>query len=105
LVDAEIVNGQHAGKRVFLPSILLSPSEVVTLPFKLKRNIIKAQGQTIPVVGVYLPEPVFSHGQLYVSLSRGVARKTTWVLAKPNLLADPSGKKTKNIVYKEVLES
>jgi hypothetical protein len=26
------------------------------------------------------------------------------VLAKPNVLVDPSGKKTKNIVYREVLE-
>jgi ATP-dependent DNA helicase PIF1 len=115
-IDAEIVNGQHVGKRVFLPRIPLSPSEDVTLPFKLKRKqfpiglcfamtINKAQGQTIPIVGVYLPESVFSHGQLYVALFRGIARKTTWVLAKPNVLADPSGKKTKNIVYREVLKS
>jgi ATP-dependent exoDNAse (exonuclease V) alpha subunit len=51
-------------------------------------TINKAQGKTIPMVGVYLPEPVFSHGQLYAALSRGVVRKMTWVLAKPNGPAD-----------------
>ncbi|TVU21988.1 hypothetical protein EJB05_31660, partial [Eragrostis curvula] len=60
-IDAEIVGGQHAGKRVFIPRIPLSPSEDLTLPFKFKRiqfpmrlsfamTINKAQGQTI--VGV-----------------------------------------------------
>ena len=67
-------------------------------------TINKAQGQTIPNVGIYLPEPVFSHGQLYVALSRGVSRESTWVLAKRNMNIDPTGKSTKNIVYKDVLK-
>lgn len=114
-IDAEIVDGQFAGNRVFLPRIPLSPSEDITLPFKFKRKqfpirlsfamtINKAQGQTIPNVGIYLPEPVFSHGQLYVALSRGVSRKTTWILAKTNKDIDPTGRRTKNIVYRDVLE-
>ena len=64
-------------------------------------TINKAQGQTIPNVGIYLPEPVFSHGQLYVALSRGVSRSTTWMLAKPNKDLDPTGRRTKNIVFRD----
>uniref|UniRef100_A0A0A9BEL5 ATP-dependent DNA helicase n=1 Tax=Arundo donax TaxID=35708 RepID=A0A0A9BEL5_ARUDO len=66
-------------------------------------TINKAQGQTIANVGIYLPEPVFSHGQLYVSLSRGISRQTTRILAKPNKDIDASGKCTNNIMYKDVL--
>ncbi|KAL7607115.1 hypothetical protein Lser_V15G20674 [Lactuca serriola] len=72
VIDAKIVVGQHAGKRIFLPKLPLSPSDDDLFPFKLKRKqfpirlcfamtINKAQGQTIPNVGIYLPDPVFSH--------------------------------------------
>ncbi|CAI9265811.1 unnamed protein product [Lactuca saligna] len=74
--------------------IRLCPSDDDMFPFKLKRKqfpiqlsfamtINKAQGQTIPNVDVYLPESVFSHGQLYVALSRGISRENTKVLVKP----------------------
>ena len=46
-------------------------------------TVNKAQGHTIPNVGIYLPEPVFSHGQLYVSLSRSTTRNNVKSLAAP----------------------
>ena len=40
-------------------------------------TINKTQGQSIKNLGVYLPQPVFSHGQLNVALSRaGIPHKT-----------------------------
>jgi ATP-dependent DNA helicase PIF1 len=113
-IDAEIVAGQHARKRVFILRLLLSPSDDISLPFKFKRKqfpvrlsfammINKSHGQTIPNVGIYLTELVFSHGQLYVGLSRGVSRSTTRILAKPKEELDPNGKSTKNIVYKDII--
>ncbi|KAJ9558517.1 hypothetical protein OSB04_013131 [Centaurea solstitialis] len=114
VIDAEVAVGQYAGKRVFLPRIPLCPSEDGMFPFKLKRKqfpvrlsfamtINKAQGQTIPNVGVYLPEPVFSHGQLYVALSRGVSRGNTKVLVNPSQRINRTGVYTPNVVYQEVL--
>jgi ATP-dependent DNA helicase PIF1 len=77
-------------------------------------TVNKSQGQTIPNVVVYLPEPVFSHGQLYVALSRATTQLNVKVLVIP--VTDDKMKKgvekksiingvtyTKNIVYKEVL--
>jgi ATP-dependent exoDNAse (exonuclease V) alpha subunit len=120
-VDAEIMVGDHAGKRIFLPRIPLCPSDDEMFPFQFKRKqfpirlsfamtINKAQEQTIPNASVYLPEPVFSHGQLYVALSRATARSNIRILViRPGdknankKKTKVNGTYTKNIVYKEVL--
>ncbi|RLM73174.1 ATP-dependent DNA helicase PIF1-like [Panicum miliaceum] len=93
-IDAEIVVGRHAGKRIFLPRIPLCPSNDDMFPFQFKRKqfpirlsfamtVNKSQGQTIPNVGVYLPAPVFSYGQLYVAMSRATTRTHIKILALP----------------------
>ena len=70
-------------------------------------TINKAQGQTFDRVGIYLPKPCFTHGQLYVAFSR--ARGMNNVRVKVLHLNDSTHGHirgvtfTKNILYREVL--
>ncbi|KAK8948892.1 hypothetical protein KSP39_PZI005305 [Platanthera zijinensis] len=114
VIEAEILTGQHKGKAVFLPRIPLKNTGDQQMPFELTRKqfpvrlsfaltINKSQGQTIQHVGLYLPSPVFTHGQLYVALSRGTTAANTKVLIKNNLLPGYPGAYTKNIVFRDLL--
>ncbi|GBM49541.1 hypothetical protein AVEN_108777-1 [Araneus ventricosus] len=80
LFRRQIVSECNRGDVVFLPGIKLATGDV-NLPFVLNRRqfplipacvmtINKSQGQTFDHVGIYLDEPVFSHGQLYVAHSK-----------------------------------
>ena len=61
-------------------------------------TINKSQGQSVKFVGVDMRTPVFSHGHLYVALSRCTSSERISVIL-------PKGEFncTTNIVYPEVL--
>lgn len=65
-------------------------------------TINKIQGQSLNKIGVYLPEPIFSHGQLYVALSRATSPHRLKVLMKQQDNKPPNV--TKNIVYMDFLK-
>ena len=58
----------------------------------------KAQGQTLDKVGIYIAREFFSHGQLYVAISRVGDMNCVKILFK-----EENKFHVKNVVYKEVL--
>jgi hypothetical protein len=70
-------------------------------------SINKSQGQTFMKIGIYLPQAVFSHGQLYVAFSR-VSKLQNIKVKIDNYLNQGRLKEdhrvfTRNIVYSELL--
>ena len=96
---------------MLIPRITLRPKDK-EYPFEWTRRqfpvriafamtINKSQGQTLQSVGVWLNEPCFAHGQLYVCMSR-VGSPTSLKFAVRQVDNNPEHL-TRNVVYKEVL--
>ena len=111
VLKCRIITGdaKFAGNIVFIPRITLEPS-AQNLPLPLRRHqfpvrlafsmtINKSQGQSVSHVGLDLTTPAFSHGQLYVALSRCTSATRIKVLLNENSVDG----RTPNVVYKEVL--
>ena len=101
LVEVTINTGLYSGETHTIPRIILQQSDTV-LPFTFQRRqfplrpcyamtINKIQGQTSKIVGLDLRRQVFSHGMMYVALSRTGSENSTIILA-------PGGT-SRNIVY------
>ncbi|XP_063939345.1 uncharacterized protein LOC135148359 [Daucus carota subsp. sativus] len=112
-VQCEVICGSSAGLRFFIPRIECCPSDT-KLPFKFIRNqlplqicyamtINKSQGQSLSFVGLYLPKPVFSHGQLYVAISRVTSPEGLRIFIDDDL--GRCSRRTENVVYPEVFYS
>jgi hypothetical protein len=104
-----ILGGQCHSKVALIPrialSLLMQPSMTFCLrhrqfPVRLAfaMTINKAQGQSVHHVGLNLHEPVFSHGQLYVALSRATSCNQVKILLPPTT-KEPC---LMNVVYPEI---
>ncbi|KEH26787.1 PIF1 helicase, putative [Medicago truncatula] len=54
VLEGNVISGSNIGEKVFIP---------------------RSQEQSLKSVGIYLSGPVFSHGQLYVAISRVTSKQ------------------------------
>lgn len=108
VIEAKIVSGTRAGEIAFIPRITISCRDKYQFilyrhqfPIKLAfaMTINKSQGQTFDYIGIDLSSQCFSHGQLYVALSR--VRSLDSICIK--LHHSNADKTIQNPVYKAIL--
>ena len=112
-MEVTAVNGSNPGAKLFVPRINMENNDS-TLPFIMRRRQYplkpafwmtanKSQGQTLSRVGIYLGQDFFSHGQLYVALSRCGDRSGIKILTRVGVKEGFSKPVMRNCVFKEVL--
>ncbi|XP_016178920.1 ATP-dependent DNA helicase PIF1-like [Arachis ipaensis] len=80
VIECITLTGDKVGQVVLISRMNMIPNNQA-LPFRFQRRqfpiivsfamtINKSQGQTLSIVRLYLLRPVFTHGQLYIALSR-----------------------------------
>ncbi|KAL5186637.1 hypothetical protein HKD37_05G012461 [Glycine soja] len=84
----------------YLQNNLMNKKQFITELSKLSTTM---KGQLLSMVGLYLPKPVFTHGQLYVALSRVNSAKGLKILIHDD--QQKSMNSTTNVVYKEVFRN
>ena len=113
VLEVTSVNGSNPGSKLLVPRIIMINSDS-TLPFTIRRRQFplrqafamtanKSQGQTLSTVGLYLGRDFFSHGQLYVALSRCCSKDGIRILTRVGNKEGYPGKVMRNVVFEEVL--
>ncbi|ODM87033.1 ATP-dependent DNA helicase PIF1 [Orchesella cincta] len=119
IIDCTVFSGENKGDRVFIPRICMDTNDS-DMPFELRRKqfplrlaysmtITKSQGQTFERIGLFLPQPVFTHGQLYTAVSRvksknGLAIQFTPGVRQGKIYENSQNEFTVNCVYQELLQ-
>ncbi|XP_074323044.1 uncharacterized protein LOC141659990 [Apium graveolens] len=109
-IICEVLTGSQVSTIHIIPRIEMVPTDT-NWPFEFKRvqfpvqlcfamTINKSQGQSLNKVGLYLPRFVFTHGQLYVAVSRVTSPFGLHILIYSE--SGGSTNVTANVVFEEV---
>jgi len=110
IVVKRIHEGKILPEPIFIPRIKFTSSEVDVgvqfnrhqFPLRLAYAITvnKSQGQTLSRVGLYMKSDIFTHGQLYVALSRVRQKRHIYICQFPQ-----ERQTLTNVVYREIFHT